>query len=243
MLTAEADASKWRCVLLNQRKPPTFRWKVLLKDLFERWKTNLHYSKIKLIHISRKPRTELNIKWNVLQPNWRSLNCSGDGAEPPRSSPLLRSSDRKRDGAAGLPLHAQRHRPFPWWDLPAAGGDQHRPHPQVQTSEDAGHVSETPQWRWRVRTSPTVWSTWRSSFRYWLKGLKAGTKEVVLDNMIGYPDNIRLSDHGTFLVGIATPRFQKFLPPFLDLTAPYPAAKRFLVKVGVQTTLIRLKRH
>ncbi|XP_013873697.1 adipocyte plasma membrane-associated protein isoform X3 [Austrofundulus limnaeus] len=60
--------------------------------------------------------------------------------------------------------------------------------------------------------------------RYWLKGPKAGTKEVVLDNMIGYPDNIRLSDHGTFLVGITT-------PPFLDLTAPYPAVKRFLVKM------------
>lgn len=68
-------------------------------------------------------------------------------------------------------------------------------------------------------------------FRYWLKGPKAGTKEVVLDNMIGYPDNIRLSDHGTFLVGLTTPRLQRFLPPFLDLTAPYPAVKRFLVKV------------
>uniref|UniRef100_A0A1A7WXS3 Strictosidine synthase conserved region domain-containing protein n=1 Tax=Iconisemion striatum TaxID=60296 RepID=A0A1A7WXS3_9TELE len=67
--------------------------------------------------------------------------------------------------------------------------------------------------------------------RYWLKGPKTGTKEVILDNMIGYPDNIRLSDHGTFLVGITTPRFQKFLPPFLDMLAPYPKAKSFLVKV------------
>ncbi|XP_047431476.1 adipocyte plasma membrane-associated protein [Mugil cephalus] len=67
--------------------------------------------------------------------------------------------------------------------------------------------------------------------RYWLKGPKAGTKEVVLDNMIGYPDNIRLSDRGTFLVGITTPRFRKFMPPFLDMIAPYPAVKRFLAKV------------
>uniref|UniRef100_A0A1A8KF69 Strictosidine synthase conserved region domain-containing protein n=1 Tax=Nothobranchius kuhntae TaxID=321403 RepID=A0A1A8KF69_NOTKU len=67
--------------------------------------------------------------------------------------------------------------------------------------------------------------------RYWLKGPKAGTKEVILDNMIGYPDNIRLSDHGTFLVGITTPRFQKLLPPFLDMLAPYPKVKSFLVKV------------
>ncbi|XP_072309716.1 adipocyte plasma membrane-associated protein [Eucyclogobius newberryi] len=67
--------------------------------------------------------------------------------------------------------------------------------------------------------------------RFWLKGDKAGTKEVVMDNMIGYPDNIRLSNHGTFLVGITTPRFRKFLPPFLDMIAPYPAVKRFLAKV------------
>ncbi|XP_071776699.2 adipocyte plasma membrane-associated protein [Centroberyx gerrardi] len=67
--------------------------------------------------------------------------------------------------------------------------------------------------------------------RYWLQGPKAGTREVVMDNMVGYPDNIRLSDHGTFLVGITTPRFRKLLPPFLDLIAPYPAAKRFIAKV------------
>ncbi|XP_076020565.1 adipocyte plasma membrane-associated protein-like [Genypterus blacodes] len=67
--------------------------------------------------------------------------------------------------------------------------------------------------------------------RFWLRGPKAFTKEVVMDNMIGYPDNIRLSDHGTFLVGITTPRFRRLLPPFLDLIAPYPAVKRFLAKV------------
>ncbi|KAK1906816.1 Adipocyte plasma membrane-associated protein [Dissostichus eleginoides] len=68
-------------------------------------------------------------------------------------------------------------------------------------------------------------------FLFWLKGPKAGTKEVVMDNMIGYPDNIRRSDHGTFLVGITTPRFRKITPPFLDMIAPYPAVKRFLAKV------------
>ncbi|XP_037317907.2 adipocyte plasma membrane-associated protein [Pungitius pungitius] len=67
--------------------------------------------------------------------------------------------------------------------------------------------------------------------RYWLKGPKAGTKEVAVDNMIGYPDNIRLSDRGTFLVGMTTTRFRKATPPFLDLIAPYPALKRFLAKV------------
>ncbi|XP_019132418.2 adipocyte plasma membrane-associated protein [Larimichthys crocea] len=67
--------------------------------------------------------------------------------------------------------------------------------------------------------------------RFWLKGPQAGTKEVVMDNMIGYPDNIRLSDHGTFLVGITTTRFRKVTPPFLDTIAPYPAVKRLLAKL------------
>ncbi|XP_030625179.1 adipocyte plasma membrane-associated protein [Chanos chanos] len=68
--------------------------------------------------------------------------------------------------------------------------------------------------------------------RFWLKGPKAGTKEVLLNNMIGYPDNIRLSERGTFLVGITTIRFRgRLLPPFLDLIGPYPAVKRFLTKI------------
>ncbi|XP_043092623.1 adipocyte plasma membrane-associated protein [Puntigrus tetrazona] len=68
--------------------------------------------------------------------------------------------------------------------------------------------------------------------KFWLKGPKAGTKEVLLNNMIGYPDNIRLSDRGTFLVGITTIRFRgQLFPPFLDLIGPYPALKRFIVKL------------
>uniref|UniRef100_A0A3B1JG32 Zgc:194209 n=1 Tax=Astyanax mexicanus TaxID=7994 RepID=A0A3B1JG32_ASTMX len=65
---------------------------------------------------------------------------------------------------------------------------------------------------------------------FWLKGPKAGTKETAMNNMVGYPDNIRISDHGTFLVGINTVRFRgRLLPPFLDLLAPYPALKCFVV--------------
>uniref|UniRef100_A0A673FQY4 Adipocyte plasma membrane-associated protein-like n=1 Tax=Sinocyclocheilus rhinocerous TaxID=307959 RepID=A0A673FQY4_9TELE len=68
--------------------------------------------------------------------------------------------------------------------------------------------------------------------KFWLKGPKAGTKEVVLNNMIGYPDNIRLSDRGTFLVGVTTVRFRgRLFPPFLDLIGPYPALKSFIVKL------------
>ncbi|KAM9313020.1 adipocyte plasma membrane-associated protein-like [Gastrophryne carolinensis] len=67
--------------------------------------------------------------------------------------------------------------------------------------------------------------------RYWLSGIKAGVKEVFVDNMPGYPDNIRLSTKGTYRVGMSTTRFPGFFPPFLDAIAPYPALKRFIVKV------------
>ncbi|XP_053271460.1 adipocyte plasma membrane-associated protein [Pleuronectes platessa] len=67
--------------------------------------------------------------------------------------------------------------------------------------------------------------------RFWLKGPATGATEILMDNMIGYPDNIRLSDHGTFLVGMTTPRLRKLVPPFLDAIAPYPGLKRLLAKV------------
>uniref|UniRef100_A0A4W5L7Z0 Strictosidine synthase conserved region domain-containing protein n=1 Tax=Hucho hucho TaxID=62062 RepID=A0A4W5L7Z0_9TELE len=76
--------------------------------------------------------------------------------------------------------------------------------------------------------------------RYWLKGPQAGTKEVIMSNMPGYPDNIRLSDRGTFLVGLTTTRFRKLMPPFLDLIGPYPAVKRFLAKVSFTIIIIVL---
>ncbi|XP_075456460.1 adipocyte plasma membrane-associated protein-like isoform X2 [Ascaphus truei] len=67
--------------------------------------------------------------------------------------------------------------------------------------------------------------------RYWLTGSKAGVKEVFVDNMPGYPDNIRISTVGTYRVGFSTTRFPGFFTPFLDAIAPYPALKRFIVKV------------
>ncbi|XP_040200009.1 adipocyte plasma membrane-associated protein-like [Rana temporaria] len=67
--------------------------------------------------------------------------------------------------------------------------------------------------------------------RYWLSGSKAGIKEVFVDNLPGYPDNIRISSMGTYRVGLSTTRFPGFFPPFLDAIAPYPALKRFIVKV------------
>ncbi|MFC9872719.1 SMP-30/gluconolactonase/LRE family protein [Nocardia salmonicida] len=57
--------------------------------------------------------------------------------------------------------------------------------------------------------------------RYWLHGPKAGTREVLIDNLPGFPDNIALGDDGLIWVTLASPR-----NPLLDLLLPRPAFLR-----------------
>lgn len=59
--------------------------------------------------------------------------------------------------------------------------------------------------------------------RYWLKGERAGQHEVWLDNLPGFPDNVRFNGRDRFWVAIPTPRNS-----LLDLLAPMPWI-RFLV--------------
>ena len=42
--------------------------------------------------------------------------------------------------------------------------------------------------------------------RYWLKGVKAGTHDVFIDNLPGFPDNLSYNDRGMFWVAIFAPR-------------------------------------
>jgi sugar lactone lactonase YvrE len=42
--------------------------------------------------------------------------------------------------------------------------------------------------------------------RYWLKGLKAGTHEIFIDNLPGFPDNISSNHKGTFWLALFTVR-------------------------------------
>jgi sugar lactone lactonase YvrE len=42
--------------------------------------------------------------------------------------------------------------------------------------------------------------------KYWLKGEKAGTSEVFLDNLAGFPNNISRRDNGNFWIGFTTKR-------------------------------------
>ena len=45
--------------------------------------------------------------------------------------------------------------------------------------------------------------------KYWLKGYKAGTTEVLIDNLPGFPDNIVRGRDGRFWVGLVSPRSQE----------------------------------
>ena len=42
--------------------------------------------------------------------------------------------------------------------------------------------------------------------KYWLKGKKAGTSEIFLDNLAGFPNNISRKENGNFWVGFTTKR-------------------------------------
>jgi sugar lactone lactonase YvrE len=42
--------------------------------------------------------------------------------------------------------------------------------------------------------------------RYWLKGEKAGSHDVFIDNLPGFPDNLSYNDRGVFWVAIYAPR-------------------------------------
>ena len=70
-------------------------------------------------------------------------------------------------------------------------------------------------------------------FRLYIKGPLKGTDDIFIDNLPGYPDNIKKNRMGNFYVGMASVRFQGSSPigSFLDLVGPNPGLKRFIAKV------------
>jgi sugar lactone lactonase YvrE len=62
--------------------------------------------------------------------------------------------------------------------------------------------------------------------RYWLKGPNAGTHEIFVDNLPGFPDNISVSKNGTFWVALFTIRNEA-----ADKLHPFPTRKNLLAKV------------
>ena len=67
--------------------------------------------------------------------------------------------------------------------------------------------------------------------KYWLKGEKVGSSEVLIENLPGFPDNLNHGLNGTFWVGIVSKRsalLDKILDkPFLrKIVQRLPAAVR-----------------
>ena len=81
----------------------------------------------------------------------------------------------------------------------------------LSTAEDFVLVNET--YRYRIT-------------RYWLSGPAAGTAEVFLDNLPGFPDGVSSNRRGTFWVALFTVR-----NPAMDALHPRPWLKKQLAKL------------
>jgi sugar lactone lactonase YvrE len=62
--------------------------------------------------------------------------------------------------------------------------------------------------------------------RYWLKGPKAGTAEIFLDNLPGFPDNITSNRKGTFWLALFTVRNDQ-----MDSMHPSPFIKKIISRL------------
>lgn len=81
----------------------------------------------------------------------------------------------------------------------------------LSANEDFVLVNET--YRYRI-------------IRYWLKGPKAGTHEVFIDNLPGFPDNISSNRKGKFWLALFTVRND-----LMDKIHPYPFIKAQMSKL------------
>ncbi|MEP2030687.1 MAG: SMP-30/gluconolactonase/LRE family protein [Paracoccaceae bacterium] len=62
--------------------------------------------------------------------------------------------------------------------------------------------------------------------KLWLIGEKAGTHEVLMDNLPGYPDNIEPMGDGTYWVAFASPRVPA------EALMPYPFLRKVIWRLG-----------
>lgn len=63
-------------------------------------------------------------------------------------------------------------------------------------------------------------------WRYWLKGAKAGQKEVFIDNLPGFPDNISFNGRDGYWLALYAPR-----DPMLDELLPCPALLKAVYRI------------
>jgi sugar lactone lactonase YvrE len=62
--------------------------------------------------------------------------------------------------------------------------------------------------------------------RYWLKGPRRGSSEILIENLPGFPDNLARASNGNFWVCLFTVR-----NPMMDRLHPHPLLKRLLAKL------------
>jgi sugar lactone lactonase YvrE len=62
--------------------------------------------------------------------------------------------------------------------------------------------------------------------RYWLKGERAGTTEVVAENLPGFPDNISRTPDGRVWVPMSSPRH-----PLADALGPWPFLRKVVARL------------
>ena len=62
--------------------------------------------------------------------------------------------------------------------------------------------------------------------KYWLKGEKSGTSEVLIDNLPGFPDNVVRGSDGRFWVGLVAPRNQ-----LLDNVSSLPLIRKMVQRL------------
>jgi sugar lactone lactonase YvrE len=70
--------------------------------------------------------------------------------------------------------------------------------------------------------------------RLWLKGPQAGTRDVFLDGLPGYPDNLSYNGRGLFWVALAAPRVEA-----LDRLAGYPWLRQVLFRLPAALTEVQ----
>lgn len=83
----------------------------------------------------------------------------------------------------------------------------------VTVAPDGSYVLVAETWAYRIQ-------------RLWLEGPKAGTAEVFIENLPGFPDNIGFNDRGTVWVALPSPR-----NPIFDRVGPRPFLRKLIVRL------------
>lgn len=87
----------------------------------------------------------------------------------------------------------------------------------------ANGVALGPDAAWLLMTETGTYRVWR----VWLEGEKAGQKELFVDALPGFPDNIRYAkDRRVFWVAIGSPR-----QALIDALAPYPFLRKLISRL------------